>query len=119
MMLQHQVDVPPRLDGGAHGSRHFINPVLIDDRVHGIEPQTIEAKLGKPVQHILREVVAHFTTAEINRRSPRGMTIVAEELRSVEREVITVRPKVIVNHVEKDHQTVIMRFIDQRLQVIG
>ena len=62
---------------------------------------------------------AHLGPAEIDRRSPRCMTVLAKELRCVEMQVVPVRPEVIVDHVEKDHQPMVVRGIDQRLQVVG
>ena len=50
VVLQHQVDVPPGLDGGAHGGGHLVHPVLLLDRVHRIEAQTIEAIFHQPVE---------------------------------------------------------------------
>ena len=113
VVLQHQMHVPPRLHGGAHRGGHLVHPVLIQDGMHRVETQPVEAVLHQPVEHIVGEEAAHLGSAEIDRRSPRCVAILAKELRRVERQVIPVRPEVVVHHVEKDHQTVVVRSIDQ------
>ncbi len=87
--------------------------------MHRIEPQSVEAVFHQPVEHVVGEEAAHLGPAKIDRGSPRRATVLAEELRRVERQVIPVRAEVIVHHVEKDHQPVVVRSIDQRLQVVG
>ena len=57
--------------------------------------------------------------AEIDRRPPRRRYIAAKHLRSVERQIIAVRSEMIVDDVEKNHQAVAVRCVDQRLQFVG
>ena len=119
VVLEHEVHVTVLLDGRAHRRRHLVEPVGFRDRMHGIEAQPVEAVFHQPVERVLGEELAHLRAAEIDRRAPRRRHIVAEELRRVAREIIPVGPEVVVDHVEKDHQPVIVRGIDERLQLVG
>ena len=56
--------------------------------------------------------------AIVDRAAP-GRLRLGEELRRVAAEVISLRPEVIVDDVEKHHQPAQMRGVDQRLQIVG
>ena len=58
-------------------------------------------------------------SAEIDRRPPRRRHVLAEELRRIAREIVPVRPEVVVDDVEEDHQPVVVRGVDQRLEIVG
>ncbi len=52
VVLQHKVDMPARLGRGAHSCGHLIYPILLLDRMNGVEAQTVEAIFHQPVQHV-------------------------------------------------------------------
>ena len=70
VVLEHQMHVPSRLDGGTHRGGHLVHPVLIQDGMHRIEAQSVEAVLHQPVEHVVGEEGAHLGPAEIDRRIP-------------------------------------------------
>ncbi len=118
VVLQHQMHVAPGLDGRAHGGGHLVHPVLLLDRVHRIEAQTVESILHQPKKHVLGEEAAHNRLTEIDRRSPGRRVVLAKELRRVERQVVSVGSEMIVHDVEEDHQAKVVRRVDQRLQCV-
>ena len=93
-------------------------PAGFDDGVHGIEPQPVEAVLAQPVQRILDRKGAHLRHAVVDRAAPRRLRL-GEEARRVAAEVISLGTEVVVDHVEEHHQPAQMRFVDQRLEIVG
>ena len=118
VVLQHQMHMALRLDTRAprRPSRRA-NPAR--DRVDRVEAQAVEAIFHQPVERVVDEELAHFAAAEIDRRTPRRVDVVAEERRRVAREIVPVRAEMVVDDVEKHHQAVAVRGIDQRLQFVG
>ena len=109
----------------AHRVRDLVHDVqarCIDDRMHRVEPQTVEVVLGQPEQRVVHKEVAHRAarrTVEIDRRAPRCVPVLAEERLGIEMQVVAVGPEVVVDHVEQHHQPARVRCLHQRLQVIG
>ncbi len=118
MVLQHQMHLAARVHAAPHGRGHLLNPALVLDRVHRVEAQPIEPVLHQPGQHIAGEIAAHFRAMEVDRRSPRGLLVLSEELRRVAVQVISIGAEMIIHHVEKDHQAEPVGGIDQRLQLV-
>src|SRR5580700_11051288 len=118
-MLEHEMHLPAEFDSGANLGRHLVHPVLIQDGMHGIEAQSVEAVLHQPKEDVVSEKTANIGSPEVNCGSPWGATILTKKLRCVERQVITIGAEMIVYNVEEDHQPKVVRPIDQRLQVIG
>ena len=85
----------------------------------GIEAQAVEAIFDEPVQRVVGEEAADFPVAKIDRRAPRRRQILAKHLGRVGMQIISVGSEMIVDDVEKDHQAVIVRGVDQRLQFVG
>ena len=84
----------------------------LDDAVHGIEPQSVEAVFAQPVQRILDGEGANLRYPVIDRAAPGGLRF-REEFGRIAAEIIPLRAEMIVDDVEKHHQPAQMRFVDQ------
>ena len=119
VVLEHQMHMAAGLDRCTDLRRHLVEPAGLGDGVHGIQAQPVEAIFHQPIERVLDEEATHLGAAKIDCRTPRRFHVVAEGLRRVAGKIISVRPEVIVDDVEKDHQPVRMRRIDQGLEVVG
>ena len=122
VVLQHEMDVTAalrreRADRTAHVRQHARLAVL-GDRVHGIEPQPVEAIAVEPMQRVLDREGAHLRDAVVDRLAPRGGGGRKEAGRGAA-EVVSFRAEVVVDHVEKHHEAALVRGVDQRAQVVG
>lgn len=76
--------------------------------MHGVQPETIQVILHHPIQGVVNEEVAHpfaVWSIESDCSAPRGVSGMVEELvPGVGVEVISFRPEVVVDHIQKDHQ---------------
>ena len=107
------------LDGGADLRCHLIEPIRFADRVDRVEAQSVEAVFHDPVERILGEEASDLRSAEVDRRAPGRLEVVAEYGRRVARQIVSVGAEVIVDDVEENHQIKIVRGVDQRLQLVG
>src|SRR5690606_25814362 len=82
---------------------HFRQPAAIRQRMHRIETQTVEAILTQPIQGVFREESPDFRLAEIDCRSPRRVHVSTKKIWSVRIQVVSVRPEMVINHVEEHH----------------
>ncbi len=119
VVLEHEMDMAARLDGGADLGRHLVQPVGCCDGVHGVEAQAVEAVFHQPVERVLGEEAAHLGPAEIDGGAPGRGDVGAEEARGIGGEIVPVRPEVVVDDVEEDHQAEAVRGVDQGLQIVG
>src|SRR2546423_2248851 len=93
---------------------------IVSNGMTRVQPQSVKVILPQPVQRVVNEKTAYGPAAravKIDRLSPRGAMTIGEELRRVNSQIIALRPKVVVNHVQKHHQIFGMRRINQTLQV--
>src|SRR6516162_2352188 len=88
-----------------------------DDGMNGIEPKTVETIALKPVERITDREGPHLWNVIIDGVAPWRMSR-GEECRRVMVEIVTFRTEVIVDDVEKHHEPVRMRSVDQRSQII-
>ncbi len=91
---------------------------LSQDMVDRVQPQPIEAIIAQPGQRVLDRKGAHLRYAIIDRAAPWRLRV-GEEARRIAAEKISLRPEVVIDHVEKHHQPSQMRFVDQVLEVFG
>ena len=103
-------------DPGAEFVQHGDLAALVD-RVHRVQPQSVEAVIAQPEQRILDREGPHVRNAIVDRIAPRRMRV-GEEGWRVAAEKIALRPEVIVDDVEEHHQPAQMRRIDQGLEII-
>lgn len=68
---------------------------------------------------VLIEELADFAATEIDGLAPGRLPVVAEERGGVLREVVAVRPEVVVDHVDEDHQAHAVSAVDQMLELLG
>ena len=116
------MDVALAADDPAHGRRELgqdVRLARVADRVHGIEPEAVEAVLLEPVERVVDEEVAHRAVREVDRGAPGRVHVAVEELRRQQRQVVAVGPEVVVDDVEEDHQPEAVGLVDQALEVVG
>ena len=86
-----------------------------------IQPQPIKVVLRKPVKCVVDKEIAHHAavwTVEVDRLAPRRLVPVGKELRRVSTQIIPFWAKVVVDHVQKNHQPFAVSRLNQPLQVI-
>ena len=86
--------------------------------VDGVEPQTVETKFLQPIEHIVDEELTHRLALEGDGAAPRRAALRIEEVRRVEMEIIPLRPEMIIDDVEHDHEPALVSRIDQTLQTV-
>ena len=121
VILQHEMDQTPGVgcelaDRMAQLMQHR-DFAVAGDGVDGVEPQPIETIIAQPRDGVLDRVCARLRLHVIDRDAPRRL-VFGEELRRIEAEVISVRPEMIIDDVEKHHQAALMRGVDQRLEIV-
>src|SRR5947209_9786896 len=78
----------------------------IEDTVHRVEPQSVDVILRHPMNRVVNYVAAHFVAVRvvvIERGSPRRLVLL-REVRTVQREIIPLWPKVVVHDLEYDSE---------------
>ena len=88
-----------------------------DDGMHGIESQPVETIFAQPMQRVLDREASHLRHAIVDGAAPWRLRI-REKLRRDAAEIVSLRPEVIVDDVEKHHQAARVRGVDQRLEVL-
>ena len=90
--------------------------------MHRIQAQAIEAEFLDPVERVVHEEGADRPGAgavEVDRRAPRRLAALVEELRRVAREKIAVGTEMVVHDVEQHHQSARVRLDHETLEVLG
>src|SRR4051794_5599965 len=90
--------------------------------VNRVQPQAVDMELLDPVECVADEEVPHCIAAraiEVDSRAPRRFVPLGEEARSIKGQVIPVGPEVVVDTIEKHHQTARMSRLDQCFQILG
>src|SRR5581483_9638683 len=85
----------------------------------GIEAESVEVIFLQPVQRVVNEEIAHRPAAwavEVDRFSPGRAMAIREKFRRIGTQIISFRPEVVIDHVQKDHKVLRMRSIYQMLQ---
>src|SRR5258706_13699620 len=100
----------------AHLARELNQPIALRNGMNSVEPQSVELKFMYPVKGVLDEEATNFRLTEIDCGTPGCRDVGAEKLRSAETNVITIRTKVVVHNVKKDHQREFVRAFDEYLQ---
>ena len=88
------------------------------DGIDGIEPQPVKTVFAQPIQRILDGEGAHLCHPIIDRAAP-GCLRLGEEAGRIAAEIISFGAEVVIDHVEKHHQSEQMCFIDQGLEIVG
>ncbi len=104
----------------AHSTAEIGENVRVSDlgnRMNGVEPQPIEPIVLQPMKRIADSKLPDLRRAIVDCVTPRGLGG-REERRRIAAEVISFRAKVIVDHIEKNHQPAQMGRINERLQIL-
>jgi hypothetical protein len=72
VVLEHEMNMASRLEGGADLSGHLVEPIRFADRLDRVKAQSVEAVFHDPVERILGEEVSDLRPAEVDRR-PQGV----------------------------------------------
>src|SRR5215469_10182786 len=89
IVFKHQVNLPPLIDPTPDGLRQFDQYVpgrVIDERMHGVEAQSVEVKFTQPIECVVNEELAYrpaVRAVEIQRFPPRRPVTVGKELRGI------------------------------------
>src|SRR5206468_11162621 len=83
-----------------------------------IEAKAVESILHQPVKRVLDEKAAHNGLTEVDRRTPGCCDVISEEAGRVGAQIVSVRPEMIVDDVEVDHELSLMGVVDQGFELI-
>src|SRR6185312_13182078 len=88
--------------------RKYVRLGIVSDRMHRIEAQPIKAVLFEPVNCVVNKIVAHHAAVrpvKIDGVAPWCAMTAGEESWSIAAKIISLGPEVVVNHIEKNHQS--------------
>src|SRR5699024_5256504 len=74
---------------------------VVDERVHGVQPQRVQVEVGQPAQRVVDDERAHLAAAgavQVHRLTPRGVVRVGE-VRAELPQVVARGSEVVVDHV--------------------
>src|ERR1700722_20774775 len=92
----------------------------IKDSMHGIQAQSVEVILLKPVERVVDEETADLIAGravKVDCLSP-GTLIATGEVRTIFAEIVPFRSQMVVNNVEGYGESVLVSGIDQPLQAL-
>ena len=124
LVLEDEVERPVQR-GVAGPDGEFVEDVglgLVDDGVDRVEPQPVEVELLDPVERVVDGEVTHRPAVRavvVHRSAPGRVVPLREEARRVERQVVPVRPEVVVDDIEDDRDSPEMGRLDEGLHVLG
>src|SRR3979490_1779488 len=91
--------------GGTHTSGEFVNHMtvrIIRYRMHSVQPQTVVMDLLNPPHGISNNEFAHGSTVravKVDASAPGGAMSLCKELRSIERQVVSLRPEMVIHNI--------------------
>ena len=94
---------------------------FVYQRMRGIEAETIKMILGNPVQGIFDEEAPHHLAVrpvQIQSSAPGRGVMLRKIVRTVDAQVIAVRPQVVVNHVEQNCQSPAVGRVHQAAEIV-
>ncbi len=108
----------------AHGGRQLLEEIrrrVVPDGIYRIQPQAVEVVFLRPVEGVVDEEAAHRLAAgaiEVEGCPPGGVMVFGEKLRGILVQEIALGTKMVVHHIQQDHQPLVVRRLDQVLQVL-
>ncbi len=91
---------------------------VIQNRVHRVQTQRIDVKLLNPVKRVIDKVAAHriaIRPVKVQRRAPWRLVAVGK-VRAEFGEIISLRPEMVVDHIENHRQAKLMTSVDQAFE---
>ena len=120
--LRHEGQRPAEPCGKGRGALRElgeeVNGGVVDERMHGVEPQRVDVEVLEPAQSVVDDEVAHPAgtgLVEIDGPAPRRLVRVGE-VRPELREVVAVGAQVVVDDVEAHADALGVRGVDESLQ---
>src|SRR5688500_11776244 len=92
---------------------------IINDCMHSVKSQTIKVIFFQPIESVMNKKISDRATTiaiEIDRGSPWCLMTFGEKLRRVHMEVVAFRTKMVIDHIQQDHQPFVMSRIDKLLK---
>src|SRR5579863_5733010 len=124
-VFKDKVNMTTRIDRTSNSIRQLgenIGGRIVDDGVHGIQPQSVEMKFIQPIKSIVDEELAHgsaLAPAEVDRVAPGSVVPAGEELRCIHAQIISFRAKMVVDDIEQDHHSALMGGLHQFFKIFG
>ncbi len=118
VVLDHEVHAAAR-QPLAQPARQGAQPVLVEDGVHGVQAQAVDAEFVQPAVGAVLEEPPHGGLAEVDRGAPGRHDIGAEERGRVAGQVVAVRAEVVADEIQHDADVQAMGAIDEALEVLG
>src|SRR5579863_4040326 len=90
----------------------------IENSVHGIKAERVEVVIFEPIECVLDKVPPHMVavlTIKVNRLPPRG-TVTIGKVRSECTKVVAFRPEMVVDHVQRNGETLSVSGIHQTMK---
>ncbi len=116
LVFQHQMHLPSTAHAGVHFVAQLLQEGIGIDRMHGIQPQPVEAVLVQPHQRVVDEETTHLGLAEVDGTAPWRAAAAVEERGCVLLQQIAHGPEVVVNHIQQHRHALPMRGVDQCFQ---
>ena len=91
---------------------------LVDERVHGVEAEGVDVEALEPHERVLDDEATHLVAVravEVDGRAPRGLADLVVD-RHEDRQVVAVRPEVVVDDVEAHGEALGVARVDERLE---
>src|SRR5215471_16343268 len=123
IIFQHQVHIAAQVYGRPRDARQFMENVwfrVIEDCVNCVQSQTVEVEFNEPIKGIVYEKIPHgpaIRPREVDCVAPRSVKSTSEELWRISAQVITFRTKMVVDHVQEDHQSFLVCGLNEMLQI--
>ena len=93
---------------------------LVGDGVHGVQPQPVAVIIAQPHQRVVDDEAPHLVAArpvEVDRVTPAGL-VLGREVRAELRQVVPVRPEVVVDDIHDHAESPGVRGVDQPLEPV-
>ncbi len=125
VVLEHEMDRALAREPRAHCLGDLAQDralAVVADGVDSVEAQPVEMKLLEPVERVLDVEFAHRLrrlAVKIDRRAPRRVVALGEEMLRVDVEVVPLRPEMVVDDVEEHGEVARMTGVDEALQILG
>src|SRR5436305_13373827 len=77
---------------------------------------------GQPIERVVDEEVPDrpaVNSVKVDGAAPGSVVAIGEKLRRVGVEIISLRPKVVIDHIQKDHHATRMSALNEFLEMLG